>query len=81
VENYVRECDDCHRIKQGREYTAPLGDVRQLTYLKVFHWIFVDHIPSLRGKTSTSGPSLIILQSMRKQFAEKYVRRIMYEVC
>ena len=29
VENYVRECDDCHRIKQGREYTAPLGDVRQ----------------------------------------------------
>ena len=32
VENYVRECDDCHRRKQGREYTAPLGDVRQPTY-------------------------------------------------
>jgi hypothetical protein len=31
VENYVRECDD-YRRKQGREYTAPLGDVRQPTY-------------------------------------------------
>jgi len=27
VENYVRECDKCHRRKQGREYTAPLGEV------------------------------------------------------
>ena len=32
VENYVRECDECHRRKQGREYTAPLGEVRQPTY-------------------------------------------------
>jgi hypothetical protein len=27
VENYVRECDICHRRKQSREYIAPLGDV------------------------------------------------------
>jgi hypothetical protein len=32
VENYVRECDDCHRRKQNHEYIAPLGDVRQPTY-------------------------------------------------
>jgi len=32
VENYVRECDECHRRKQEREYTAPLGEVRQPTY-------------------------------------------------
>jgi hypothetical protein len=32
VENYVRECDYCHRRKQGCEYTALLGDVRQPTY-------------------------------------------------
>jgi hypothetical protein len=32
VENYVRECDECHRRKQGSEYTAPLGEVRQPTY-------------------------------------------------
>jgi len=25
VKNYVRECDECHRRKQRREYTAPLG--------------------------------------------------------
>jgi hypothetical protein len=31
VENYVRECDDCHRRKQGREYIEPL-EVRQPTY-------------------------------------------------
>jgi hypothetical protein len=27
VENYDRECDNCHRRKQGREYIAPLGEV------------------------------------------------------
>jgi len=32
LETYVRKCDECHRRKQGREYTAPLGDVRQPTY-------------------------------------------------
>ena len=32
VGNYVRECDECHRRKQGPEYTAPLGEVRQPTY-------------------------------------------------
>jgi transposase InsO family protein len=32
VEDYVRECDNCHRRKQGREYIAPLGEVRQPTY-------------------------------------------------
>jgi hypothetical protein len=32
VENYVRECDVCHRRKQSREYIAPLGVVRQRTY-------------------------------------------------
>jgi transposase InsO family protein len=32
VENYVRKCDECPSRKQGREYTAPLGDVRQPTY-------------------------------------------------
>jgi hypothetical protein len=32
VENYLSACDECHRIKQGREYTAPLGEVRQPTY-------------------------------------------------
>jgi hypothetical protein len=32
VESYVRECDNCHRRKQGREYIAPLGEVRQPTY-------------------------------------------------
>jgi hypothetical protein len=32
VENYVRKCDNCHRTKQGREYTAPLEEVRQPTY-------------------------------------------------
>jgi hypothetical protein len=31
VENYVSECDNCHRRKQSREYIAPLGDVRQPT--------------------------------------------------
>jgi hypothetical protein len=31
VEDYVRECDNCHRRKQGREYNAPL-EVRQPTY-------------------------------------------------
>jgi hypothetical protein len=29
VETYVRECVECHRRKKGREYTAPLGNVRQ----------------------------------------------------
>jgi hypothetical protein len=32
VENYVRECNDCHRRKHSREYIAPLGNVRQPTY-------------------------------------------------
>ena len=32
VENYVRVCDECQRRKQGREYTAHLGEVRQPTY-------------------------------------------------
>jgi hypothetical protein len=31
VENYVREFDNCHRRKQGREYIAPL-EVRHPTY-------------------------------------------------
>jgi transposase InsO family protein len=32
VKHYSRECDNCHRRKQSREYIAPLGDVRQPTY-------------------------------------------------
>jgi hypothetical protein len=32
VENYVRECDNCYRRKQSREYKAPLGEVRQPAY-------------------------------------------------
>jgi transposase InsO family protein len=30
--NYLRECDNNHRRKQGREHIAPLGEVRQPTY-------------------------------------------------
>lgn len=32
VDKYVQECDECHRRKQGKEYTAPLGEVKEPTY-------------------------------------------------
>ena len=32
VDKHVRECDECQRRKQGHEYRAPLGEVREPTY-------------------------------------------------
>jgi transposase InsO family protein len=32
TDRYVRECDEYQRKKQGKEFKAPLGDVRQPTY-------------------------------------------------
>ena len=68
VENYVRECDECHRRKQGREYRHPLEKFDSLpTLLSLFPWIFVDHIRSPQERISIFWLLLTILLSTQRQ--------------
>ena len=74
MENYVRACDECHRRKQGREYTAPLGDVRQSTYpFEITSMDICGPYPLTPTKSKYLLTFFDNLQNMRKQFP--------YQIC
>ena len=36
IEEYDRKCDPCQKIKENREFVAPLGEVE--THTPLFRW-------------------------------------------